>query len=112
MNPSKVQEVSGLNDEQKQRMYDFLQGAIYSWCKNRENEWFSVQALMGGKNTDWTGTPLEQVYLKHLESGSEDPEGAAGRDAGWLLKIVLDADDRVFEHRDGFQRKEYRWVQS
>jgi hypothetical protein len=45
---SEIREVHGISEEQEQRMMDFLQGAVYCWCKNRENEWFAARDLLGG----------------------------------------------------------------
>ncbi|WP_167883996.1 cell division protein SepF [Leptospira wolffii] len=112
LNPSEIREVSDLTGEQKQRIYDFLQGAVYSWCKNRKNEWFSMRDLMGGENTDWDGTPLYELYLKHLNKKSNDPVKEAGKDSGWLLKKVLHRDMRKFDARDGDGLiREYHWVE-
>jgi hypothetical protein len=46
---SQLRSVSGISDEEKQRILDFLQGAVYCWCKNRKDEWFSLRDLMGGE---------------------------------------------------------------
>ncbi len=35
---SEIREVRGISNEQRQRILDFLQGAVYSWCKNRKDE--------------------------------------------------------------------------
>ncbi|EKO33747.1 hypothetical protein LEP1GSC171_3038 [Leptospira santarosai str. HAI1380] len=111
MDPSKIKEVSGLSDEQKIRIIDFLQGAVYSWCKNRKDEWFSIRDLMGGDNTEWEGTPLHELYQKHLEKKSNDPIKEAGVDSGWLLKKVLHLDIRRFDSRNGdSQIREYLWI--
>ena len=45
---SEIREVKGIDANQLKRILDFLQGAVYCWCKNRENEWFSLRDLMGG----------------------------------------------------------------
>lgn len=34
--------VHGLTPEVESQIYAFLQGAVYCWCKNRPNEWFST----------------------------------------------------------------------
>lgn len=32
---SEIKDVHGISNEGKQRIIDFLQGAVYCWCKNR-----------------------------------------------------------------------------
>ncbi|HHT53138.1 MAG TPA: hypothetical protein GX007_08205 [Bacteroidales bacterium] len=100
---SKIYEVHGISKEQKQRIKDFLQGAVYCWCKNRKDEWFAARDLLGGDNFFWQGTPMFALYEK-----SENVD-QAGKDAGWLLKEVLSEDKRSFEtKREGLVRQ-YRW---
>ena len=77
---SKIRDFHGITDEQKQGIRDFLQGAVYSWCKNRKDEWFAARDLLCGDNYYWQGTSMIALYEK-----SEDVE-QAGKDAGWLLK--------------------------
>ena len=100
---SKIREVYGITKEQKQSILDFLQGAVYCWCKNRKDEWFAARDLLGGDNFYWEGTPMYALYEK-----SKDAE-QAGKDAGWLLKKVIDNDKRTFDTTiDGLVRQ-YRW---
>ena len=107
---SEIREVSGISASEKQRIYDFLQGAIYCWCKNRSEEWFSIKDLLGGDNFDWNGTPLIVLYDKHIKSGKtyDEAVAAGGKDAGWIAKKVLGADSRTFETATGYVRS-YRW---
>lgn len=60
-----IREVTGIQDDDKQAIINFLQGAVYCWCKNRKNEWFSMRDLMGGDNFFWEDTPLMVLYEKH-----------------------------------------------
>ncbi len=100
---SEIIYVNGITDEQKQINIDFLQGDVYSWCKNRKDEWFAARDLLGGDNYYWQGTPMIALYEK-----SEDVE-QAGKDAGWLLKRVLNDDKRTFEVSTDGRVKIYRW---
>lgn len=79
---TEVKEVLGISKEQEQRIVDFLQGAVYCWCKNRKDEWFAARDLLGGENYFWQGTPLFALYEKTKDVKQ------AGIDAGWLLKKV------------------------
>ena len=63
---SEIRDVSAITKAEKQRIYDFLQGGIYCWCKNRPHEWFAIKDLLGGENFDWNGTPLIVLYHKHI----------------------------------------------
>ncbi len=107
---SLVRDVHGINEEQKTRIRDFLQGAVYCWCKNRPDEWFSMRDLMGGENYYWEGTPLIALYEKHHEE--DDAVERAGKDSGWLLKRVIDDDSRNFDTKKEELIRKYRWVQS
>lgn len=74
----KIRDVTSISDSEKEDILNFLQGSVYSWCKNRPNEWFSLRDLMGGENYYWEGTPLQALYDAH-EGYSDDPIKAAGK---------------------------------
>ncbi len=57
-----IREVKEITTDDKKSIMNFLQGAVYCWCKNRKDEWFSLRDLMGGDNYDWQGTPLIVLY--------------------------------------------------
>jgi hypothetical protein len=112
---SELREVSGITDVEKQRISDFLQGAVYCWCKNRKAEWFSMRDLMGGDNYYWQGTPLLVLYQKHSEKAGKEKElplKDAGKDAGWILKKVISIDNRTFETKKEELIRKYRWIQT
>ena len=96
---SEVREVTGISEAERTAISNFLQGAVYCWCKNRRDEWFSLRDLMGGENFFWQGTPMLVLYTKH-EHISHDPVTQAGHDGGWLLKRVIHNDRRLFETRE------------
>lgn len=106
-----VREVYGITDPQKERIISFLQGAVYCWCLNRGTEWFSLRDFMGGTNYFWNGTPLIELYNKHRRLNKTDDEcvEAAGKDAGWLLKKVINNDRRAFETKKEELIRKYRW---
>lgn len=111
-NPSEIRSVSGITDIEKEKIFDFLQGAVYCWCKNRKDEWFSLRDLMGGDNYDWDGTPLLPLYNKHINKGkaSEEAIRDTGKDCGWILKRVINKDKRTFETKKEDLIRKYRWV--
>ena|ERR1700733_11683990 len=106
---SDLRTIGGISDDEITAIRNFLQGAVYCWCKNRPDEWFSLRDLMGGENTRWAGTPLLALYEKH-EGSSEDPVLQAGQDGGWLLKRVISEDLRRFETREAYRIREYHWL--
>jgi hypothetical protein len=107
---SEIRDVTGITDAQRQRIYDFLQGAVYCWCKNKPEEWFTVRDLQGGENFDWNGTPLITLYDKHIKKGKthDDAVKEAGKDAGRVMKRILHDDSREFLTEEGYVRS-YKW---
>jgi len=108
---STIKNVTGVTNTELQRICDYLQGAVYCWCKNRSGEWFSVRELFGGENFDWKGTPMIVLFNKHKTKGKSDAVAIshAGRDAGWILKKVLEDDQREFETKKAELIRKYRW---
>ena len=111
---SQLREVYGITENESLRIQSFLQGAVYCWCKNRKDEWFSLRDLMGGDNSFWQGTPLMALYEKQERAGVLEPTASeqAGREGGWLLKSVISADLRIFETIEEELIRKYRWIQS
>jgi len=112
VNDSALRDVTGISKEEEQRIIDFLQGAVYCWCKNRPNKWLSMRELMGGDNYYWQRTPLFVLYQKHINKG-KDSESAvkdAGIDSGWLLKRVIHDDKRTFDSRYEGRINQYLWT--
>lgn len=111
INYSEIREVHEISTSDKKAIQDFLQGAVYCWCKNRPDEWFGLRDLMGGENFFWQGTPLFVLFEKHTNKGNvgNDPVKEAGKDGGWLLKKVIHSDNREFETQNNGFFREYRW---
>lgn len=109
---SELRNVQGLSDYERHLIRAFVQGAVYCWVKNRKGEWFAVRDLVGGENTDWTGTPLEPLFTKHRNSGKDVDEAfeAAAKDIGWIAKSVLAEDQRKFENDHSGYVSRYRWL--
>ena len=108
---SEIRDVHGLSDKEEQGIMDFLQGAVYCWCKNKPRDdgqegsaWFAARDLIGGTNYYWQRTPLYVLYEK-----SNGDEEQAGKDAGWILKKVIDKDKRHFETKKEGMVRQYRW---
>ena len=77
----------------------YMQGAVYAFCNVKPDEPFSARILFGGNNRNWNGTPMQKLYDYQLKEGKTYDEAfeLAARDAGRLLKAVLDRDSREFE---------------
>ncbi len=112
LNNSNCRKVNGLSASQEQKIIDFLQGAVYCWCKNKPAKWFSMRDLMGGENFFWEDTPLMALFNKHKNKGKNNDKAidGAGKDSGWLLKRVIVNDKRVFETKVEERIRKYRWV--
>ena len=110
--PSELRDVRGISQEQRLLIQAFLQGAVYSWVKNRKGEQFAARDLVGGDNFEWGGTPLIVLYDKHVALGKTSDEAieAAAKDLGWLLKKVLHEDKRHFETGRSGLTAGYTWT--
>jgi len=106
--------VTGIMEEERRRICDFLQGAVYTWCNARPDDCFSARDFLGRLNADWSNTPMIVLYNKHIDQGKDESQAvdAAGKDAGWLLKSVLREDKRTFDHfkDEGEGIRKYRWL--
>lgn len=105
-----VSKVHGIEPDDMQRIRDFLQGAIYCWCKNRKGKWFTARDLLGGDNFYWEHYPLGVLYFRYIKAGHSETYSfeQAAKDAGRILKNVLADDDRTFETKGGYTRR-YLW---
>uniref|UniRef100_UPI004049B690 hypothetical protein n=1 Tax=Gelidibacter sp. TaxID=2018083 RepID=UPI004049B690 len=110
-NNSKYYNVQGINQLDNQKICNYIQGSVYSWSKNKPNEWFTTSSLFGKENFDWQGTPMQVLYDKHINQGKSHKEAIkfAGRDAGHLLKKVLQKDKRIFDVDKSWKNR-YKWI--
>ena len=96
---SELREPSGIENAARELIRAFMQGAVYCWVKNRPEKAFAVRDLVGGLNTNWSGTPLQVLYDRHIDADrtSEDAFDAAAKDLGWIVKTLLSEDRRIFQ---------------
>ncbi|HEY0025903.1 MAG TPA: hypothetical protein VGB24_23640 [Longimicrobium sp.] len=107
----RIYRVRNITQQEEERILDFLQGAVYLWCKDRPADWFGLRDFMGGANKNWHGTALQGLYDRHAVTMSPaDSSRRAAIDGGRLLKRVLHADAREFEARKGYRTAEYRML--
>lgn len=66
---------------------------------------------MGGDNFFWDGTPLIQIYNKHVDQNSSNPIREAAIDAGWILKKVIHDDKRQFIVKREEMTNKYLWIE-
>ena len=71
---SGLRDIRGISDTDKTLIKAFMQGAVYSWVKNRKGEKLAVRDLVGGENFEWKGTPLYVLY--HLQVVLENGQTA------------------------------------
>ena len=104
--------VHGITPEVESQIYAFLQGAVYCWCKNRPEEWFSARDLVGGDNNQWQGTPAFPLYEYYASFGigNDYAVSEAGKALGRLLKRVIVEDKRTFDTRSVYMSRQYRWT--
>jgi hypothetical protein len=107
---SEIRNVTGITDTQRTAIEHFMQGAIYTWVKNKEGA-FAVRDLVGGVNTDWIGTPLHVLYEKHIQMNKspEDAFKSAAKDLGWIVKAMIDRDRRRFSFLKSGLVNSYSW---
>jgi len=108
---SELRDVTGIEKHELELIRAYLQGAVYCWVKNRSGETFAARDLVGGENTDWSGTPLQYIYDHYIDSGRTEVEAfeAAAKDVGWILKQLLSEDSRVFDFDNSQYVNMYRW---
>lgn len=77
----------------------YMLGAVNAFCNVKPDEPFSARILFGGNNRNWGDTPMQKLYDYQLKEGKTYDEAfeLAARDAGWLLKTILNDDSREFE---------------
>jgi hypothetical protein len=109
---SELRDVHGITEDEKRLIKAYMQGAVYSWVKNRKNEAFAIRNLVGGENYEWSGTPLLALWEKQIKLGKrgDDATEAAAKDLGWLTKTVLSDDKRTFTLEKSGLVNSYRWV--
>lgn len=109
-----IRRVRGISSTQEKAIRDYLQGSVRAWVAVSANKGkqFAARDLVGGVNFDWSNTPLQALYDKHISAGKTPSNAvkAAGRDLGWLLKSVLCADTRQFVVGDAGKANGYTWV--
>ena len=96
--------MSPVSNSDKQRIFDYLQGSVHCWCKNKPEEPFSLRDLVGGANFSWEDTPLQVLYEKHKTKGHSHKMAikVAGQNAGRILSNVIEKDRRNIETQEGF----------
>lgn len=104
--------VHGICARQQRDIMNFLQGAVYCWCKNRKGEPFAARDLLGGDNYYWQDTPMMVLYDYYKNGDDANYEYAveeAGKAAGRLLYHLLYDDKREFKTWVEYTRM-YKWT--
>lgn len=96
-NNSPAKSVTGLNDQEIQAIKNYLKERVNDWIKKNPSEPFTLSDLVGKENANWEGTPLQRLYDKNSHFNDEKKQYAqTAKDAGLLLKKVLEEDLRTF----------------
>lgn len=99
-----VASFESLSIGQKAELTSFIRGAIQGALSEKET--FAVSDIVGGKFTNWEGTPLQWIYEFHKNKGEcLSPENEAGKDMGRIFKNVMSTDSRNFEIKGSVQRR-------
>jgi len=96
-----IRKVSGITPEQEEEIIAYLRKAVDDWCKKEKDRWFAARDFLGGKHSDWEGTPMYVLYKKSRNAKK------AGIEAGWLLKKTIHKHPSKFESKTIFV-KHYR----
>lgn len=103
--------VDGISEEDTSAIGYFFQGAVYCWCKNNSDRWFTLSDLMGGCNSDWNNTPLQSIFKKHESKERSIAKIETAKDAGSLLKNMIKLDKRFFETKKDSGSRAYKWIE-
>ncbi len=108
---SRLRKKFGIDEEQLSLAKDFLRRSVYERIQscNYKNKVFALRDLVGGKNSDWGGSPLQCLYDKHWDKRKEKQSAIkeAGKEAGWILKNVISEDKQLFKQCNVGNRKGY-----
>lgn len=107
----KIMYVRGLSDDERNDMKAYLQGLVYGFCNQNQNKRFFLRDLLGGANFYWQKTPMFKLYERQLKAGKTHSQAfnQAAKDAGKMLKWVLNVDKREFIVHRGW-RLSYEWT--
>lgn len=111
MKEDALRPVPGLARTDQIRIKAFLQGAVYCWCANRPDEWFTLRELLGEPAQWGESTPLRALIVKHLMTKPREVAlTAAARDGACILQEAMFEDARLFESMQDAVARKYRWV--
>ena len=114
-------QINSISNQDFDKIQDYLQGCVYTWCNKKGKEPFCAADFAGGTNYYWQGTPLfplfssrsEQYQREYPQENEEQLNERAvkqaGIDLGWILKSVLIKDKRTFTTHEGFHFAYYTW---
>lgn len=101
-----VSSYQSLTEIEKYKIDCYLLGLIQGALSMSKR--FSTSDLVGGINTDWTFTPLNPIYMYHVNRNVKCPEAEAGKDIGRLVKNCMINDVRHKYKVDGKVQRRYK----
>lgn len=107
----KIKKISAeVTDYELNLMLAYIKGIVNGFTIEGSGKWFSGRTLFGGKNNNWSDTPIQILYDRHEKNRSQDAKKMAGIDVGLLLLQTLSNDkNRCYETKKGYVR-EYREI--
>ncbi|MDR0330639.1 MAG: hypothetical protein LBH93_02895 [Chitinispirillales bacterium] len=104
----------GISLETQNAIKNCFLGSVLASTKLLPNDSFSIKKLFGGKNGDWSETPLQELYDHYARLGNDETTAMdnARKDAGKLLKtLLIKLEKRSFRvkkiHQQGHDVNEY-----
>lgn len=111
---TRILHVHGVDRAHQEEIRTYLHEKLEAWCASHEkgND-FAAREWHGGVNSNWNGTPLQELYTYYRRRNRGDVYAycEAGKAAGRILKAVIDGDKKhMFHITRGFRTVRYRWM--
>lgn len=104
----------GVDRAHQEEIRAYLREKLDAWCaSHHQRDVFAARDWLGGRNRDWNGTPLQELYNYYLRKnrGEVYAYREAGKAAGRILKGVIDSDEQhMFHMTREYRTVRYRWV--
>lgn len=89
-----------LTFEKRQRIDDYLLGAIRACSNLREGKSFSAAEMVGKNHTNWSSSPLNalrEYWMSQYDNDEKKADDQAGKDVGHIVKHLM-IDDKTTDY--------------